>query len=38
VSQTAEVIEETGGDAGTMAALGAAVLDAENFILKLCRG
>ncbi|QSW93540.1 Hpt domain-containing protein [Rhizobium lentis] len=38
VSQTAEVVEETGGDAGAMAALGAAVLDAENFILKLCRG
>ncbi|UVD58754.1 Hpt domain-containing protein [Rhizobium sp. Pop5] len=38
VSETAEAIEENGTDAGTMAALGAAVIDAENFILKLCRG
>ena len=38
VSQTAEAVEKNGGDAGSMAALGAAVIDAENFILKLCRG
>lgn len=38
VSQSAEAVEENNGDATAMAALGAAVVDAENFILKLCRG
>ncbi|MBB3560399.1 HPt (histidine-containing phosphotransfer) domain-containing protein [Rhizobium sp. BK512] len=38
VSQSAEAVEENNGDVAAMAALGAAVVDAENFILKLCRG
>jgi len=38
VSQSAEAVEKDNGDIAAMAALGAAVVDAENFILKLCRG
>lgn len=38
VSETAEMLEENSGDASAMAAVGAAVIDAENFILRLCRG
>ncbi|MET3854969.1 Hpt domain-containing protein [Rhizobium sp. OAE497] len=37
VSETAEMLEENAGDAASMAAVGAAVVEAENFILKLSR-
>jgi hypothetical protein len=37
VSEAAEAVEGGGGDAAAVAALGAAVLDTENFILKLSR-
>ncbi|PWE56590.1 Hpt domain-containing protein [Metarhizobium album] len=37
VSTAAERLEETPGDAALLASVGAAVLEAENFILKLCR-
>lgn len=33
----AELLEAKGGDAALRASLGAAVIEAENFILKLCR-
>ncbi len=38
VSHSAQAVEDNHGDAAAMAALGVAVVDAENFILKLCRG
>lgn len=37
VSETAETLEDNAGDAASMAAVGAAVVEAENFILKLSR-
>jgi HPt (histidine-containing phosphotransfer) domain-containing protein len=37
VSQAAEALEGNCGDAANMAAVGVAVIEAENFILKLCR-
>ena len=37
VSETAEMLEDNAGDAASMAAVGAAVVEAENFILKLSR-
>jgi hypothetical protein len=37
VSDAAEALENGVGDAGQIAKLGAAVLETENFILKLCR-
>ncbi|QRM45298.1 Hpt domain-containing protein [Rhizobium sp. BG4] len=37
VSEAAEMLEENAGDAASMAAVGAAVVEAENFILKLSR-
>ncbi|MGV2099386.1 Hpt domain-containing protein [Rhizobium sp. 21-4511-3d] len=37
VSETAEMLEYNAGDAASMAAVGAAVVEAENFILKLSR-
>jgi HPt (histidine-containing phosphotransfer) domain-containing protein len=37
VSETAETLEGNCGDAASMAAVGFAVIEAENFILKLCR-
>lgn len=37
VAQAAETLEGNCGDAANMAAVGVAVIEAENFILKLCR-
>ncbi len=37
VSEAAEAVEGGGSDAAAVASLGAAVLDTENFILKLSR-
>ncbi|MDO9418919.1 Hpt domain-containing protein [Pararhizobium sp.] len=37
VSAAAETLEERIDDAASIAAVGSAVLEAENFILKLCR-
>ena len=37
VSETAEMLEYNAGDAASVAAVGAAVVEAENFILKLSR-
>ena len=37
VSSAAERLEANGSDAAAMAAVGAAVIEAENFINKLCR-
>lgn len=37
VYHAAEVLEGNCGDAANMAAVGVAVIEAENFILKLCR-
>lgn len=37
VAETAAAVEAAPQDAGNLAALGAAVLEAELFILKLCR-
>lgn len=37
VSKAAEEIEDGACDAGHIARAGAAVIEAENFILKLCR-
>lgn len=37
VAAAATRLEENGTDAASMAKLGAAVLETENFILKLCR-
>lgn len=37
VSEAAAGVEATGGDAAKLAGLAAAVIEAENFILKLCR-
>ncbi|WP_428428913.1 Hpt domain-containing protein [Pararhizobium sp.] len=37
VAETAAAVEAAPHDAGNLAALGAAVLEAELFILKLCR-
>ncbi|MGV8936757.1 MAG: Hpt domain-containing protein [Allorhizobium sp.] len=37
VSAAAQALEDTGVDAGKIAAVGDAVIEAENFILKLCR-
>jgi HPt (histidine-containing phosphotransfer) domain-containing protein len=37
VSRAAEALEGNCGDAANMAAVGVAVIEAENFILKLCR-
>ncbi|KQV81665.1 Hpt domain-containing protein [Rhizobium sp. Root1220] len=37
VCEAAETLEGNSGDAASMAAVGMAVLEAENFILKLCR-
>lgn len=37
VSEAALAVERDGADAARIAAVGAAVLEAENFILKLCR-
>lgn len=37
VSKTAEALEENPADAIALAAVAAAVVEAENFILKLCR-
>ncbi|NKN36576.1 Hpt domain-containing protein [Agrobacterium sp. a22-2] len=37
VSEAAGEVEERGADAASLAAVGAAVIEAENFILKLCR-
>jgi HPt (histidine-containing phosphotransfer) domain-containing protein len=37
VRDAAETLEGNCGDAANMAAVGVAVIEAENFILKLCR-
>jgi len=37
VSSAAETLEANGSDAAARAAVGAAVIEAENFINKLCR-
>lgn len=37
VAAAAEALEDMGADAGKIAAVGDAVIEAENFILKLCR-
>lgn len=37
VSESADTLEGNAGDAACMAAVGAAVVEAENFILKLSR-
>lgn len=37
VADAAMTLEEKGPDAGRLAKIGAAVVEAENFILKLCR-
>ncbi|KEQ06017.1 MAG: Hpt domain-containing protein [Alphaproteobacteria bacterium] len=37
VADAAARLEENGADAAAMAKLGAAVLETENFVLKLCR-
>ena len=37
VSAAAEALEDFGADAGRIATVGAAIVEAENFILKLCR-
>ncbi|MCP8893600.1 Hpt domain-containing protein [Shinella daejeonensis] len=37
VSQAAQALEDQPDDAGTLSATAAAVIEAENFILKLCR-
>jgi chemotaxis protein histidine kinase CheA len=37
VAESAEAFETRHGDASSMAAIGSAVVEAENFILKLCR-
>lgn len=37
VSETADVLEANAADAAAMVAVGAAVVEAENFILKLSR-
>ena len=37
VADAAQRVEEQGPDAGRLAKVSAAVVDAENFILKLCR-
>jgi HPt (histidine-containing phosphotransfer) domain-containing protein len=37
VSKAAQRLEADAGDAALQAAVGAAVVEAENFILKLCR-
>lgn len=37
VSEAAGDVEDRGADAANLAAVGAAVIEAENFILKLCR-
>lgn len=37
VLRAAEAVERDGADAGRLAAVAASVIEAENFILKLCR-
>lgn len=37
VADAAALVEQNAADAGSIAMLGAAVLETENFILKLCR-
>lgn len=37
VAEAAEAFEEVSNDAARMAAVGSRVVEAENFILKLCR-